>query len=148
MSSSMPSSARMKEATAGGKRGEFLFVVHVAAPDGGFGRSLDAVNEWHRHGINTQHRSRPQRLAGREFCSWCREGLEIAKSLRHRFGGQIVPVTVHPVPPRRRDAASQISAAAEPESERPKQGSEKQTDIRKPDSGMPIRAVIHLSGTI
>jgi hypothetical protein len=107
----MLSSARMKEAAAGGKRGDFLFVVHVAAPDGGFGRGLDAVNEWHRHRFNTQHRSRPQRLAGREFCSWCLEGLEIAKSLRHRFGGQIVPVTVQPVP-RRRDAASQASVVA------------------------------------
>jgi hypothetical protein len=117
----MPGSARVHEATSGGKRGDFLFVVHVAAPDGGFGCSADAVNEWHRHGSNIQHRSRPQHLAGREFGSWCQEGLEIAKSLRHRFGGQITPVTVQPVPRRRRDAAAQISAAAETEPERPKQ---------------------------
>jgi len=47
--------------------------------------------------------------------------LDIAKSFRHRFGGQIVPVTVQPVPRRQRDAASQIAAAAESEPERPKQ---------------------------
>jgi hypothetical protein len=121
MPNSMSSSARMKETAAGGKRGEFLFVVHVAAPDGGFGRGLDAG--WHRHGNNTQHRSRHQRLAGREFCSWCLEGLEIAKSLRHRFGGQIVPVTVQPLPPRRRDAAPPTSTAAESEQEGPEQAS-------------------------
>ena len=113
----MPSSARMKETAAGGKRGDFLFVVHVAAPDGGFGRTLDPVNGWHRHGNNTQHRSRLQRLAGREFCSWCLEGLEIAKSLRHRFGGQIVPIMVRPIP-QRRDAALQTSAAVESELEK------------------------------
>jgi hypothetical protein len=107
----------MKKTAAGGKRGDFLFVVHVAAPDGGFGRSLDAVNRLNRHGGNIQRRWQPQRLAGREFCSWCLEGLEIAKSLRHRFGGQIVPVTVLPVP-RRRDAASQASVAAESELEK------------------------------
>ena len=113
----MPSSARMKERAASGKRGEFLFIVHVAAPDGGFGRTLDAVNPLNRRGSDIQRRWQPQRLAGRNFCSWCQEGLEIAKSLRHRFGGQIVPVTVQPVP-RRRDAASQTSAAAESELEK------------------------------
>jgi hypothetical protein len=107
----------MNKTAASGKRGDFLFVVHVAAPDGGFGRGLDAVNGWH----NTQHRSRPQSLAGREFCSWCLEGLEIAKSLRHRFGGQIVPVTVQPLSPRRRDAAPPISAAAKSGQEKPEQ---------------------------
>jgi hypothetical protein len=117
----MPSSARMKETAAGGKRGDFLFVVHVAAPDGGFGRTLDPVNGWYRHGNNAQHRSRLQRLAGREFCSWCLEGLEIAKSLRHRFGGQIVPVMVQPLSPRRRDAAPPIPAAAESEQKGPEQ---------------------------
>jgi hypothetical protein len=108
----MPSSARTHEMTSGGKRGDFLFVVHAAAPDGGFGCSPNAVNEWHRRGANIPHRSRPQRLAEREFYSWCREGLEIAKSFRHRFGGQLAPVTVQSVPRRRCDAASQISAAA------------------------------------
>jgi hypothetical protein len=102
---------------AGGKRGEFLFVVHVVAPDGGFGHGPDAVNPLKRRGSDIQRRWQPQRLAGWEFRSWCQEGLEIAKSLRHRFGGQIVPVTVQPVP-RRRDAASQTSGATESELER------------------------------
>ena len=88
----------MKERAAGGKRGEFLFIVHVVAPDGGFGHSPDAVNPLNRRGSDIQRRWQPQRLAGWEFRSWCQEGLEIAKSLRHRFGGQIVPVTVQPIP--------------------------------------------------
>jgi hypothetical protein len=109
----------MKETAAGGKRGDFLFVVHVAAPDGGFGRSLEPVNGWRRQGNNTQHRPLPQRLAEREFGSWCLEGLEIAKSLRHRFGGQIVPVTLQPLSPRCHDVAPPISSAAESEQQGP-----------------------------
>ena len=113
----MASSARMKDRVAGGKRGEFLFVAHVAAPDGGFGRGFDAANQLNRHVNNFQRRGHPQRVAGREFCSWCLEGLEIAKSLRHRFGGQIVPIMVRPIP-QRRDAALQTSAAVESELEK------------------------------
>jgi hypothetical protein len=105
------SSARMKERAAGGRRGEFLFVVHIVAPDGGFGHCPNAVNPLRRRGSEIQHRWQPQRLAGSEFRSWCQEGLEIAKSLRHRFGGQIIPVTVQPIP-RRRDAIAQIPATA------------------------------------
>jgi hypothetical protein len=113
----MASSARMNERVAGGKRGEFLFIVHVVAPDGGFGHSPAAANPLNRRGGDIQRRWQPQRLAGWEFRGWCQEGLEIAKSLRHRFGGQIVPVTVRPAP-RRRDAVAQTPAAAESELEK------------------------------
>jgi hypothetical protein len=113
----MANSAQIKERAAGGKRGEFLFIVHAVAPDGGFGHGPDAVNPLHRRGSDIQRRWQPERLAGWEFCSWCQEGLEIAKSLRHRFGGQIVPVTVRPVP-RRREAVAQIPATAESELKR------------------------------
>jgi hypothetical protein len=109
----MTGSARMTERAGGGKRGDLLFVVHVAAPDGGFGRSLDGANPLNRHGGNVR-RWPSQRLAGREFAGWCPDGLEIAKSLRHRFGGQIVPLTVQPVP-RRHDG---VTAAAESELEK------------------------------
>jgi hypothetical protein len=46
----MASSARMNERVAGGKRGEFLFIVHVVAPDGGFGHSPAAANPLNRRG--------------------------------------------------------------------------------------------------
>jgi hypothetical protein len=112
----MAGSARVTERTGDGRRGEFLFVVHVAAPDGGFERSLDGADQSRRRGGDSR-RWQSQRLAGREFCGWCPEGLEIAKSFRHRFGGQIVPVTVQSIP-RRRDDVSQNSAAAESEMEK------------------------------
>lgn len=110
----MASSARMNERVAGGKRGEFLFIVHVVAPDGGFGHSPAAANPLNRRGGDIQRRWQPQRLAGWEFRGWCQEGLEIAKSLRHRFGGQIVPITVQPIPQRRSDATPEISVRRNP----------------------------------
>jgi len=99
----MPSPVRMKKATARVRQGEFLCVVQIAVPDGGFGCTLDAVNAWHHYSNNTQCRGRPQSLGEREFWSWCFEGLEIAKSFRYRFGGEIVPVTIQRLPERRRD---------------------------------------------
>src|SRR6202790_3940983 len=118
----MPSPVRMKKTTARARParvrpGEFLFVVQIAAPDGGFGCTLDAINAWHYYSNNTQRRGRPHRLGEREFWSWCFEGLEIAKSFRHRFGGEIVPLSIKRRPERRRDPASQIPAPAKSERE-------------------------------
>jgi hypothetical protein len=113
----MPSPVRTKKTTPPVRRDEFLFVVQIAAPDGGFGCTLDAINAWHYYSNNTQRRASPQRLGEREFWTWCFEGLETAKSFRHRFGGEIVPVTMQRLPERSRDPASQIPAAAKSESE-------------------------------
>jgi hypothetical protein len=126
----MPSPVRMKKTTARVRQGEPQFVVQVAVPDGGFGCTLDAVNAWHRYSNNTQRRGRPQRLGKREFWSWCFEGLEIAKSFRHRFGGQIVPVTIRPLPERRRDLASQIPDVVKSECE----GSEQKSGTKQTSS--------------
>ena len=124
----MPSPVRMKKTTARARPvrvrpGEFLFVVQIAAPDGGFGCTLDAINAWHYYSNNTQRRGRPHRLGEREFWSWCFEGLEIAKSFRHRFGGEIVPVTLQRTLERRRDRASQIPAAVQSECDGPERKS-------------------------
>jgi hypothetical protein len=98
----MVSPVRMKKA-ARDSQGEFPFVVQIAVPDGGFGCTLDAINAWHCYSKNPQRRGGPQRLGEREFWTWCFEGLEIAKSFRHRFGGEIVPVTIQRRPERQRD---------------------------------------------
>jgi hypothetical protein len=113
----MPSPVRTKKTTAPVRQSDFLFVVQIAAPDGGFGCTLDAINAWHYSSNNTQRRASAQRGGERQFWSWCFEGLEIAKSFRHRFGGEIVPVTMQRLPKRRREPQSQIPAAAKSESE-------------------------------
>jgi hypothetical protein len=94
--------ARKTKAPLG--QNEFLFVVQVAAPDGGFGCDPDAGD---RCG------SRSRRQSDWEFKSWCFEGLEMAKSLRHRFGGEIVPVTIRRLPERRRNPASAVQSECE-----------------------------------
>jgi hypothetical protein len=111
----MPSPVRMKKTTPRLRQGRPLFVVQIAVPDGGFRCTLDAVNAWHHYNNNAQRRGRPQRLGEREFWTWCFEGLEIAKSFRHRFGGEIVPVTIQRVPERRHDPASQFPTAVKSE---------------------------------
>lgn len=88
---------------------EFLFVAQIAAPDGGFGCNLDAGDARH----SAQRRSRRQ--GEWEFRSWCFEGLEIAKSFRHRFGGEIVPGSIRRLPERRRNPLSQVPTAVQSE---------------------------------
>jgi hypothetical protein len=87
-------STRLKTTTARASRSEPPFVVQLVVPDGGFGCTLDAINAWHRYSKNIQRRGPPQQLGERLFWNWCFEGLEIAKSFRHRFGGEIVPMTI------------------------------------------------------
>lgn len=96
----MPSPVRIKKTATRVRQGQFPFVVRVAVPDGGFGCALYGVNAWHRYSNNTQRRGLPQCLGEQKLWTWCFETLEIAKSFRHRFGGQIVPLTIQRVPSR------------------------------------------------
>ena len=100
---------RMKKVTARVNERDYPFVVQVAVPDGGFECTLEAINAWHGYSRSRQRRGQRYRRGEQEFWSWCFDGLEIAKSFRHRFGGEIMPVTVR----RRsdsRDPALQASA--------------------------------------
>ncbi len=85
---------RMKKVTARVNEREYPFVVQVAVPDGGFECTLEAINAWHGYSRSRQRRGQRYRRGEQEFWSWCFDGLEIAKSFRHRFGGEIMPVTV------------------------------------------------------
>lgn len=104
---------RMKKVTARVNEREFPFVVQVAVPDGGFEFTLDAINAWHCYSRSKQRRGQRYRVGEREYWSWCFDGLEIAKSFRHRFGGEIMPVTIRRRSAGFRDPASQISPAAD-----------------------------------
>ncbi|MGA7790289.1 MAG: hypothetical protein WCA56_19240 [Xanthobacteraceae bacterium] len=85
---------RMKKVTARVNEREFPFVVQIAVPDGGFECTLDAINAWHCYSKNKQRRGPRHRDGEQEFWRWCFDGLEIAKSFRQRFGGEIMPVTL------------------------------------------------------
>ncbi|HZC54888.1 MAG TPA: hypothetical protein VE396_02415 [Xanthobacteraceae bacterium] len=126
----MVSPVRLKKPAARVSQREFPFVVQLVVPDGGFGCTLDAINAWHHYKKNTQRRGPPQRFGEREFWSWGFEGLEIAKSFRQHFGGEIVPLTIQRCPERHCDSASVVPAAAKSECEMP----ERTCEIKRPSS--------------
>ena len=94
---------------------DFPFVVHVAVPDGGFECTLGAINAWHHHNGKPQHHGQRSRAGEQEFWRWCFEGLEIAKAVRHRFGGEILPVAVRLRADGRAERVSRVPAAAKSE---------------------------------
>ncbi len=85
---------------------DFPFVVQIAVPDGGFECTLGAINAWHHHNGGPQRRRRHYHAAEQEFWGWCFEGLEIAKAVRQRFGGEILPVALRVGTDRRPDRIS------------------------------------------
>jgi hypothetical protein len=91
-------SASLKTTAARASQDRVPFVLQSVVPDGGFGCTLGAINAWHRYSKNIQRRDPSQLLGERVFWNWCFEGLEIAKSFRHRFGGEIVPITIQSRP--------------------------------------------------
>lgn len=49
----------------------FPYIVEMLVPEGGFGRKLDAMHQFHaRHGIQAQ-RGRSRREDGRDYIRWC-----------------------------------------------------------------------------
>ncbi len=102
---------RMREMRVRVSERDFPFVVQITVPDGGFECTLGAVNAW-RHCNGATQRRRPHYHAGEhEFWGWCFDGLEIAKAVRQRFGGEILPVAVRVRADRRPDRVSQVPDA-------------------------------------
>jgi hypothetical protein len=90
---------------------DFPFVVQVPVPDGGFECALGAIDAWHHYQGSPQRRGPCDHAAGQEFWSWCFDGLEIAKAIRHRFGGEILPVSLRARTDRGSGLASRRAAA-------------------------------------
>ena len=85
---------RMKKAAPRANERDFPFIVQIVVPDGGFDWTLNAINAWHRYSGQLQRRGGRRLEGDLEFGRWCFEGLEIAKAFRHRFGGEIMPITL------------------------------------------------------
>jgi hypothetical protein len=101
---------RMSKTTVRLGERDFPFVVQVAVPDGGFECTLGVIDAWHHH--NGNPRSRLRHATGEQaFWSWCFEGLEVAKAVRGRFGGEIMPVALRLHAGSRLDRASHVAAA-------------------------------------
>lgn len=104
---------RMKKVAAHANEREFPFVVQIVVSDGGFDWTLNAINAWHHYSRHPQRRGRRHHEGNLEFGRWCFEGLEIAKAFRHRFGGEIMPITMRGRADRRPDAGSRACTAEE-----------------------------------
>lgn len=102
---------RMSKTTVRLKGRDCPFVVQVAIPDGGFECTLGAIKAWHHHNGNPERRGQRHLAGEQEFWRWCFDGLEIAKAVRHRFGGQILPVAMGLRSGHRPDGVAPIFAA-------------------------------------
>ena len=70
---------------------DFPYVVEIAMPDGGLGKRLDAMHEFHaRRGIRA--RNGPHRRHNdRDFISWCFADTVTAETFAAEFSGKLVP---------------------------------------------------------
>jgi hypothetical protein len=68
----------------------FPFVVQLVVPEGGFGRTLDTINAWHRYGVVQQRIGQRQIMGDQEFWRWCFEDVKTAEFFRQRFGGELL----------------------------------------------------------
>jgi hypothetical protein len=69
---------------------EFPFVVEILVPEGGLGKKLDRMHEFHRlRGIRDQHI--PRRREGERDCvRWCFRDRLIAESFAAEFSGTLL----------------------------------------------------------
>lgn len=101
---------RMSEVMVRVNERDFPFVVQIAVPDGGFECTLGAIDARHHYNRNPQRRGQRYHAGEQEFWRWCFDGLEIAKAVRHRFGGEILPVAIRLRTDRRPDRVSPAAA--------------------------------------
>jgi hypothetical protein len=67
----------------------YPYIVEMLVPEGGFGRKLDAMQQFHaRHGIQPQG-GRSRREAGRDYIRWCFADPGIAVEFADEFSGTI-----------------------------------------------------------
>ncbi|MGE0522122.1 MAG: hypothetical protein AB7O60_03680 [Variibacter sp.] len=85
---------RKGERTAAMEERDFPFIVSHVLPDGGLGKRLFEMYDWHKARGLEYRRGRRQRLHDREYCRLCFPDVETAQAFVDAFGGQIVgPVT-------------------------------------------------------
>jgi hypothetical protein len=69
---------------------DFPHIIEMVVPEGGLGKWLDAVYEFHaRHGIQVQHGRSRRDENGRDFIRWCFADREIAAAFAAEFGAKV-----------------------------------------------------------
>jgi hypothetical protein len=81
---------RKGEITARMNERDYPHIVELALPDGGFGRELDAMHDFHRlRGIESR-RGRRQRRDDREFVRWRFASVIDADDFAQQLGGAVI----------------------------------------------------------
>ena len=69
---------------------DFPFIVEMAVPLGGFGKTLDAMFEFHtRNGIRAINSTGRRDENGRDYIRWCFADREIAAAFAAEFGAKV-----------------------------------------------------------
>jgi hypothetical protein len=85
---------RKGEITARMNERDAPHIVELAVPEGGFGRALDAIHDFHRlRGIESR-RGRRQRRDEQEYVRWCFASVIDADDFAQQFGGTLVSAKV------------------------------------------------------
>ena len=75
---------------------DFPHIVEVAVPEGGFGKRLDKMYEWHRSRSIQTHQGRGRHEDDRDFVRWCFANGHFATSFAVEFGGTVIAVPFKP----------------------------------------------------
>lgn len=100
---------RMRKVTVRVDERDIPFAVQIALSDGSFECALGAINAWHHYHGNPRRHRRHYAGGEQEFWNWC--GLRIAKAVRHRVRGEILPAAVRLPTERRPGRVSRTTAA-------------------------------------
>jgi hypothetical protein len=69
---------------------EFPFVVEIMTPEGGLGRRLDDMHQFHRHRRITDNRIPRRRDEEHDYIRWCFKDLAIAEAFAAQFSGTLI----------------------------------------------------------
>ena len=69
---------------------DLAHIVELVLPDGGFGRTLDAIHAFHRLRGIENWRGQRQRRDEQEYVRWCFASVIDADDFAQQFGGLIV----------------------------------------------------------
>jgi hypothetical protein len=84
------SNRRKGEITVRINERDFLHIVELALPEGGFGRTLDAIHDFHRLRGIEDWRGRRVRRDEQECVRWCFASVTDADDFAKQFGGSRV----------------------------------------------------------
>jgi hypothetical protein len=69
---------------------EFPFVVEIMIPEGGLGRRLDDMHQFHRHRGITDHHIPRRRDNEHDYIRWCFKDLAVAEAFTAQFSGTLI----------------------------------------------------------